>query len=1264
MGSNFVHLHLHDQYSVLDGLGKAEDYCKRAKELGMSAIALTNHGNVDGCIRFQKECSANEIKPIFGVEAYIVPNLEHRPGKGEKEFRHHITLLAVNYTGWTNILKMLTVANINGFYKRPRIDFDLLLNNCEGLAVGSACTSTYLKHEYGPQLLSSLLKKGCLCYGEIMPLNLDEQRKVNQLVIQIAIQYGIPVVATNDCHYVEKDDAMAHEVFLAMQTKVKWSDPNRWKLSVDSLYFQSQEEMTENFRLYSGVDKANYEIAINNSAYIASMCNTSLDAIEVKLPDVNIPKYKGMDPKDQLFNLVMDGYEIRKSKHPHISKKENEYLDRLAEELGIINTLGFAAYFLIVYELINWCKYESVLEGVPGGIMTGPGRGSVGGSLVAYCLGITQADPLLYDLVFSRFISEARIDFPDIDMDFERRYREHVIKHLKDMYGEYNVIGITNFSKMKGKSAVRNVSRVFEIPNVDVKKACDAIITRSGGDMRSDFSVADAFETFEDGKNFMNKYPVVAKMAMKMEGLVMGYGRHAAGICVSRYDLRSGNMMNFALRANNLVSNWDKKDIEHQGLMKLDILGLVSLDVLHYAKDMIRRFHGVEIDYDTIPLDDAKVIAEFNSGNCIGIFQFNGNSIMRFCKDIGINNFEEIVAMNALHRPGTLKSGTIHDYKDRKHGKVQFTYQHPLIEDITKNTFGIIVYQEQVMRLMYECGGLPWRTTDTIRKAVSKSQGEKQLDKFKDQFIEGCLAKNTLSREEADTIFEVIKTFGSYGFNKAHAVEYSIIAYWMMWLKVYYPTEFMCSQLSIGNEQKKSQIIEECRRLGLKFHLPFINFSAGTDWLPATDGGLIIPLSEIKGLGPKAVEEIISARETGGPFADMLDFENRINKRVVNTKIRRLLVECTCFSNQDIPDFSEAELDVLSRNFNFSLSNDPMYKYRKIMQLIKKSIPVHVIRKINGGGDLVWGYVDQITYQIKASNETEVSYSGCYGQLKDEELNYIMINFDRDLYKRRKDEIEHAQDQWIIGRVGGKRHDSMTITDIWFADDLLKGKMENLSIWIGSHQYSVRLAEYIQAAAKDIHVIENNEELHLAECTACELIHFGKAPVYPSIGKYNGMIIGEAPGFNSNGEVFNGNIGRILWTGDRAKGCIGLNDYGVGKHNTWVTSFVKCNPGNEIKTPKKKHIKACEKWWRKEVDLVRPFVILAFGNVGLEAITGEGTGIMEKSGTVSWNDELGCFVVHCINPGATLYYEENVALYNKGIFAFLELFLNVGFGTV
>lgn len=1251
----FTHLHLHDQYSTLDGLGTAEKYCERAKEIGFQSLAVTNHGNVDGCIQFQKACDASGIRPIFGCEAYIVPDLSVKK-KGEK--KAHISLLAQNITGWQNILKMLTVANLDGFYTRPRIDSDLLIDHCEGVAVGSACVSSYLRWPKGQGVIlaNRLSKRGVTVYLELMPIDMDIQREFNVNLCNLSEKYGWPLVATNDCHYVLREHSRNHEVLLAMQTKKKWSDPTRWRFDVDTLYLQTVEEMETNFKIYGGIDEKYWREAMENTSMIADTCDVRLEKKEVILPNVYIEKYSDMSPEDQLMRLMLDGWMERKKKHPWITPdKEEQYINRMMEEYGIICGLGFANYFLIVWELIHWCRKN--------GIMTGPGRGSVGGSLVAFCLEITEVDPLKYDLVFSRFISEARIDLPDIDMDFEDRKREDVIQHLRDLYGEYNVIGVSNFMKMHGKSALRSVSRVFDVPNAEVNRACKAIITRSGGDMRADFSLIDSFETIEDGKRFYQMYRDVADIAIDMEGLIMGHSRHAAAAVVSGEDLRLGTRCNYADRKGKFACNWEKNDSEYNGLMKLDILGLNALTILNETRQLLLDRRKVKINYDVLPLDDVETLAEFNKGNCVGVFQFNGNSIMRFCRDIGIEEFEDVVALNALHRPGTLKSGTIHNYKDRKHGIEKVFYPHPMIEDITKDTQGIMLYQEQIMRIMYECAGLGWKTADTIRKAVSKSQGEAQLMKFRESFIEGCKRMQTLSQEDAENIFETIKTFGGYGFNKAHAVEYSLIAYWEMYLKIHHTTEYFMAYLSCGNDSKKDDMIQEARRLGLKIIVPDINLSESETWQGDMDGNLLIPFQEIKGVGPVASDEIVEKRNEGGPFKSFQDFLNRVDKRKVNSRVQSLLRDCYCFDEDKAIcnlDDDEEKLEALSQFFNFSLSNDPMYKYRAAINRVRNYIPIRKITDVTGRGDLVWGYIDKITYQIKTASADSIGYSGCYGQLKDEDSNYIMINFTKELYAERKDDLEHSEGRWMIGQVIGRRDDALTISRIWYGEDLLTG---NISLPMLRMIENTNVTNTILNSPY-INIKGDKLATSLFDCAACELRSECRQPIYPDHGRYNAMMIGEAPGRNedANGLGFVGDAGDIIWFGDAARDCVGLSSYGLSRDDFWVSNFVKCWP-RITRTPKQKHINICRHWWMKEVQKVNPFVILAFGNTGLNAIKGQKSGIMDASGTVEWIDELNCWVVYCLHPAAVLYQSENNVYYNKGIMSFLNVFLNVGFGV-
>lgn len=1250
----FQHLHVHDHYSALDGYGTASQYCEHAKELGFEYLALTNHGNVDGVLRWQEACDEHGIKNITGCEAYIVPDLTVKQ-KGER--RHHITLLAKSQKGFQGIMRMLSKANLDGFYYKPRIDPQLLIDNIQDIAVGTACLNSFLLMEGGTNLVHEL-KRRTDVFVEIMPHAMQEQRDFNLYCADFAKKLKLPLVATNDCHYAKQGDAKYQEVLLAMQRKVKWEDANRWKFDVDTMWLATSAEMTDLFAKQGVIDDKTVKAALSASYEIAQSCHFHIEQVPVVLPRPIIPGYEQLNEDDQLIELTFDGYRDRIRKHEWINEdNREEYTNRLMEELEIIISLGFSRYFLIVFELINWCKEND--------IMVGPGRGSVGGSLLAFCLGITQVDPIKQRLVFTRFISEARIDLPDIDMDFEDIKRDQIMQHLKDLYGEYNVVGLSTFSTLRGKGALRDVARVFDVPIADVSKAAECVVTRSLGDARSDFSIADAFDAFEDGIAFKRKYPQVSEIAMAMEGQIKGHGKHAAAMCVSATDLREGLNANYANRSQSIVVNWDKVDAEYMGLMKLDVLGLNALTILSKARQLIRERKGVEIDYDTLPMDDSAVYNEFNTGGGVGVFQFNSPGMMRICREVGVEDFESLITMNALHRPGCLRSGMVPTFRKRKHGEEPVTYVHPFIEGITKETQGLILYQEQVMRLMYELGGLPWKTSDMIRKVISKRKGEEQFMKFKQLFIDGCVEHNTVTAEEAEKIFDELQYFGSYGFNRAHACEYALIAYWQMWLKIHHPVEYMIAILSWGNEQKKADHIDEVRRLGLKILLPDINMSEADTWQADDEGNLLIPFTEIKGLGPAAAKPIVAERSKNGPYKSFDDFAERVPKRQVNKKIKELLIQSLAFEPTDAKlELSEAKLDELSALYDFSLSNDPMYKYRKMMRRIGESIPIEPLSNVILGGKAKsvaryhFGVMDVLKFGFKERGDgktlkdvrgTAGDLGGVYGNFKDES-DYIMLVFSQKFYRERKYEIEHCEGRWMLARAQNTGSDNNIWSDgVWFGDDLLAGNVQGLDLELA------RPVKYTKDWLK-------TGAISLSECSACDLRRECSKPVSPTLGSFNFMIIGEAPGKKEDeqGKGFVGDAGDVLWTG--RDGVSGLIDYGFERSWFHVTNVCKCWP-SKTKTPKRKHINACSAWIKREIEVVKPAVILAFGNTGLKYFRDQESGIMELSGTCEWIDEVNAWVVYGMHPAATLYSPENSEHVNRGLQKFAEVVASIGFGV-
>lgn len=1246
--SNFAHLHVHNEYSFLDGFGKTNNWIEYAKELGFKHIALTNHSNVDGCIKWQAACKAAGIHSILGAEMYIVPNMLEK-AKGDK--RYHITLLAKNMVGWQNLMKLITQANMQGFYYRPRIDHQILFGLVEGLIVMTACDSTFLNMSNGDWLLNEL-KSRTDVYLEVMPHKFASTIELNQRILALSERYEIPIVATNDCHYIKSEHAELQEVLLAMQSRKKWKDKDRWKFDVTGLYLRTYEEMFEAF-VHQGVLSDDTIVdALDNTIRVAESCELFVERVKVRLPRVDVPKYRGVDEVEQLVNLTLDGLDAKSEKHPHVAADITTYKERIDEELSLIVELGFERYFLIVHELIQWCGNND--------IMCGPGRGSVGGSLVAYCLGITMVDPIPYKLVFSRFISPARIDLPDIDMDFEDIKRDKIRKHLEELYGEHNVIGLSTFLKMNGRTAVRDVGRVFDLPQTLVDAAAKSIVVRSGGDFRSSYTIEDAFNAFEDGIKFRQRYPKEAKIAMALEGQIKAAGRHAAAMCVSADDLRSGKNSCCVNHADEIVCNWEKEDAEYMGLMKLDVLGLNALTVLNETKKLVKIRHNVDIDFETIPLDDQKALKEFTSGNTAGVFQFNSRNMIKMCREILVEDFEQVVALNALNRPGCLRSGMVTEYKERKHGQKEVTYIHPYIQKITADTYGLILYQEQVMQLMYECGGLPWKTADAVRKVISKSKGEEQFQQFEQMFIDGCRDRKTLSPEEALSVFNELKYFGSYGFNRSHSVEYALIAYWEMYMKVYYPHEYIASMLSYGPEgDRKVEHVAESKRMGLKMRLPNVNESDVKLWVIGKGNTIQIPLCEIKGIGPMTAKSIVGERNKNGRFKNLEDFSKRLSGRSVNSRAKDILTAVTALDfGEAKTEFTYEELEGLQPYFDFDFSDDPMFKYRKIISLLKSQIEIAKVKTVPmermTQEQYFFGQITTIKYgykeKVKDSKEewNSTGLGGVYGYYHDES-DFAMLTFGPEIYQKRKDRVEHCAGEWALVRANSPyRNQNLYTNNVWYGDQLLSGDLAGIDL---------RLAKEPE---------NNTVNQAVNDCLECSLRQECTAPVMPSAGLYNIMIIGESPMFQEDaaGVGFVGDAGDLLWNGSKKYGVAGLSSYGIEREMAHVTYVCKCYP-KQTKTPTALHVKKCSVWLDEEIKTVKPFVIFALGNTCMKFFKNKDTGIMAQctDAGVEWNDKYACWICWGIHPASVLYSPENGTMFNECVERFVDRIGVLGFGA-
>lgn len=839
----FSHLHVHDTYSVLDGLASPEQLAQKAKELGFSALGISNHGNIDSFVKFEQACSSQGITPIFGCEMYFDKN---RRETGNEAKRFHGCLFVKNEVGFCNLQKLISIANLEGFARKPRIDPVSFLENCEGLVLTTACLASFIKTSWGKQMASDFLKKnpGDL-YFEIMPIPLEEQRIFNLEVIETAKKMSCKIIASNDVHYVESEDSHLQEILLAVNSRAKWDDPKRFKFQCRTHYLCSEKEMIRFFRKnHPEIPREVVEESLRNTQEIVDKCKGfRFVQKEVVLP--LIPQCKDKDENSFLKNLIAKGLREKISQGKIDKKKLDQYRARIEEELSLLIEKHFVRYFLIVWELIDWCRKNN--------IMVGPGRGSVGGCLIAYLIDITIVDPIKYDLLFSRFISPDRNDLPDIDMDFEDRYRHLVIEHAQNLYGKNNVAGISTFLSLQGRSAIQDVCRVFDIPKEKVNS-----ITKTLDEKEIE---TKSFTQSQDPqvRQFYEEYSELIEDAIKLQGVVRGYGQHAAGICISSNDLRDGTKCNLVKRKTEIVCNWDKVDAEYMGLIKMDFLGLSALTRIHECLDLIKEETGEVIDIYDLQFDDPEVYRSIRSGDTTGIFQLGTYGISKLCKEIKASCFQDLYNITALYRPGPLGSGMTEEFVKRKKGK-SYKDLHEIIGVITKDTQGIVLYQEQVMFVCNQLAGLSWGKCDKIRKLMAKSKGAEALKPFEQEFLEGSKKKG-LSDASAKTLWNELCEFGKYGFNKSHSVEYSMISYYDAWLKHYYPLQFFASFLTFSGEEKKKELINKILDRGYTVQIPKIGFSAATKWKTGK-GSLLMPFSEIVGFGESKAIQVEKASKS------------------------------------------------------------------------------------------------------------------------------------------------------------------------------------------------------------------------------------------------------------------------------------------------------------------------------------------------------------------------------------------------------------------
>ena len=866
----FVHLHSHTSYSLLDGAAKIHEVVKRAKELNMPALAITDHGTMYGVVEFFKACKDEGIKPIIGCEVYVATRNRFDKEQGRDEKPYHLILLVKNQKGYKNLCKLVSLASIEGFYYKPRIDRELLEKYHEGLIALSACLGGevprhLMKDDYDKALevalwYNKVFGKGNY-YLEVQYHGIREQLIVNQGLRRLAEETGIELVATNDNHYVKREDANIQDVMVCIQTGKRLSDTDRMHFDGSEFYLKSYEEMLEAL--------PDDEKALNKTCEIARMCEFEFDFSKNHMPAFTLPKDFATE-KDYLRALCLQG--LRERYH----SLDDKLYQRLDYELDIINTMGYEAYFLIVWDFINFARKK--------GIYVGPGRGSAAGSLVSYVLKITDIDPLKYQLLFERFLNPERVSMPDIDIDFCVERRGEVIDYVTEKYGSERVCQIITFGTMGAKGAIRDAARVMDIPLSTVNSICKMIPNELG------MTLEKAWQASEDLKEMINANTLLSTLyetARKLEGLPRHAGTHAAGVVISKEPL----MEYLPLQKTSedaVITQFAKEDVEDIGLLKMDFLGLRTLTVINKTLELINQNYHLKLDLEQVTNDDEKTYKMLSEGESIGVFQLESSGLRAILKELKPSHLEDVIALVALYRPGPLGSGMVDDFIKRKHGAKKIEYLHPLLEPILKSTYGVILYQEQVMQIASQLANFTLGQADMLRRAMGKKKPE-IIANLKSEFAEGA-QKNGISKAVSDSIFELIEYFAGYGFNKSHSAAYGLLSYQTAFLKCHYPKEFMAETLNsyIDNNDKLRFYIEETRKMGIAVLPPDINES-GLGFT-VTHEGIRFGLGAIKGVGMQPVVNIVETRhdkkfESFQDFLYRIDLSTGINKRLLTNLI-------------------------------------------------------------------------------------------------------------------------------------------------------------------------------------------------------------------------------------------------------------------------------------------------------------------------------------------------------------------------------------------
>jgi len=875
--ADFVHLHNHTEYSLLDGANRIEPLLQKAKRFGMPAVAITDHGNLFGAIEFYEKAVALGIKPIIGCETYIAPQSRFdKKSASIKEASFHLPILSCHLEGYRNLMALSSAGYLQGFYYRPRIDKEILAKHHGGLIGFSGCLrgeipqailqddEAWAKRAAGEY--AELFGKGHF-YLELQWHHLEDQLKVNRGLVRLAQALNLPLIVTNDCHYTERSDASWHDILLCLQTGKTLEAQDRLRYPTAEFYFKSPEEMKYLFQ--------DHPEALKNTLAVAEACN-----LELVFETLHLPHYEVPPPYDNLDDYLAAQCEAGlKKRYPSVTA---ELRERLRHELEIIKRLKFSGYFLIVWDFISMAKSR--------GIDVGPGRGSAVGSLVAYTLGITNIDPMRYGLFFERFLNPERVTMPDIDIDFRDDRRAEVVRYMIEKYGRDNVAQIITFGSIKAKAAIRDVARVMGWAYAEADRIAKMIPNEL------DITLDKALEANPELRQLAQNDERVGRLieaARRVEGLARHASTHAAGVVIARDGLVKYTPLYRDANEDTQMTQYDMRALERVGLLKLDILGLKTLTAIQETVALVKRTKGIEVDVDHLPLDDAKTFALLCAGHTVGTFQLESGGMRDLLKRLKPQNIFEVMALIALYRPGPMPM--IEEFIKRKHGMIPIRYEHPILEEILKETYGTIVYQEQVMQVAVKMAGFTMGQADILRRAMAKKQPE-VMEKQREMFVKGAM-KNKISQETAERVFDHLVKFGEYGFNKSHSAAYAHISYQTAYLKAHFPTEYMAALLTSeigGPIDKIVTYVAEAGRMGIQVLPPDINESEAV-FSVVQEGVIRFGLSAVKNVGEGAVAAIVEARQRGGPYLGLEDFCERVDSRALNRKVVESLVKCGAF---------------------------------------------------------------------------------------------------------------------------------------------------------------------------------------------------------------------------------------------------------------------------------------------------------------------------------------------------------------------------------